>query len=62
MYITDNKRLSVSLNLPMFDPNQTDIYKERPFSSSKTRKDIIIKNSVLTKPEFSTFTKNKNSL
>ena len=29
MYITDNKRLSVSLNLPMFDPNQTDIYKEQ---------------------------------
>jgi len=29
MYITDNKRLSVSLNLPMFDSNQTNIYKEQ---------------------------------
>lgn len=29
MYITDNKRLSVSLNLPMFDSNQTTIYKEQ---------------------------------
>ena len=41
--------------------SKNDIYKERPFSSSKTRKDIIIKNSILTKPEFSTFTKNKTN-
>ena len=39
--------------------SKVDIYKERPFSSSKTRKDQIVKNSITTKPEFSTYTKNK---
>ena len=34
-------------------------YNERPFSSSKTKKDVIIKNSVIVKPEFNTYTKNK---
>ena len=29
MYITDNKRLSVSLDLPMFDSNQIKSYKEQ---------------------------------
>ena len=41
--------------------SKINIYKERPFSTSKTRKDIIIKNSVKTKPEFNTYTKNKTN-
>ena len=39
--------------------NKAVINKERPLSSSKTRKDAIIKNSVVTKPEFSTYSKSK---
>ena len=39
--------------------NKVELNKERPLSSSKTKKDSIIKNSALAKPEFNTYTKNK---
>ena len=41
--------------------SKLNVYMERPFSTSKTRKDIIIKNTIRTKPEFNTYTKNKTN-
>ena len=40
---------------------KTNSDKERPLSSSKTKKDSVIQNSVITKPEFSTYTKSKTN-
>ena len=50
---------TIEINSTIQKNNRIDINKERPLSSSKQRKEISIKNSVLTKPEFSTYTKNK---